>query len=329
MVNKGLFDDVNAALSHHPGNMNLATLKSSNAISSARFHFHGKTSHAAGNPEMGRSALDAVELMNVGVNFLREHIIPEARIHYIIEEGGGQPNVVPDYARSFYYIRAPERDLLDPIKKRVMKIAEGAALMTETRLEVEMSPSSYHKIPNKVLSEIVTSNMRQVGPPKYTKEELEFAAELAKSFPKEDRITTLKKEKVPNWERYVDTDIISDIFDAWDDGVHSAGSTDVSDVSWITPTMEFRTACNLNGAPGHSWQFTACSGSSIGHRSLIFAAKTMAGSALDLFTQPDKISEAKADHVKRLRGREYQKDPTMKPPLEKAKELYEKLRGKS
>jgi aminobenzoyl-glutamate utilization protein B len=267
--------------------------------------------------------------MNVGVNFLREHIIPEARIHYIIEEGGGQPNVVPDYARSFYYIRAPERDLLDPIKKRIMKIAEGAALMTETNLEVEMSPSSYHKIPNKVLSRIVTINMREVGPPQYTPEELEFAAELAQSYPIEDRVTTLKKEKVPNWERYVDVDIISDIFDAWDDGVHSAGSTDVSDVSWITPTMEFRTACNLNGAPGHSWQFTACSGSAIGHRSLIFAAKTMAGSALDLFTQPNKILEAKAELVKRLGGREYKKDSTLEPPLEKAREVYEKIRGKS
>jgi aminobenzoyl-glutamate utilization protein B len=134
MVNHGLFDDVDAALSHHPGTLNVATLSSSNVISGAYFHFYGKSSHAAANPEAGRSALDAVELMNVGVNYLREHIIPEARIHYVIEVGGGQPNVVPDYARSFYYIRAPEQVLLEPIKKRVMKIAEGAALMTETRL---------------------------------------------------------------------------------------------------------------------------------------------------------------------------------------------------
>jgi aminobenzoyl-glutamate utilization protein B len=328
MVNAGLFDDVDTALSHHPSSMNLASLQSTNVTSGARFHYHGKTSHAASNPEAGRSALDAIELMNIGVNYLREHIIPEARIHYVIEEGGGQPNVVPDYARSLYYIRAPEQDLLEPIKQRVMKIAEGAALMTDTRLEAEMSKRGYHKIPNKILSEIVTANMRQIGAPQYTEEELEFAAEVAKSFPLEDRITGLLKRRVPNWEKYVDVDIITDILDPWDDGTHSPGSTDVSDVSWITPAMEFGTACNVNGAPGHSWQFVACSGSAIGHKSLIFAAKTMAGSALDLFTNQDKIKEARAELVNRLRGKEYVKDPTREPPLEKARELAEKLKGK-
>jgi aminobenzoyl-glutamate utilization protein B len=328
MVNAGLFDDVDAALSHHPSNMNLASLQSTNVTSGARFHYHGKSSHAASSPEAGRSALDAIELMNIGVNYLREHIIPEARIHYVIEEGGGQPNVVPDYARSWYYIRAPEQDLLEPIKQRVMKIAEGAALMTDTRLEAEMSKGGYHKIPNRILSEIVTANMRQVGVPKYTEEELEFAAEIAKSFPLEDRITGLRKRRVPNWEKYVDVDIMTDILDPWDDGTHSPGSTDVSDVSWITPAMEFGTACNVNGAPGHSWQFVACSGSGIGHKSLIFAAKTMAGSALDLFTNQDKIKEARAELVNRLQGKEYIKDPTREPPLEKARELAETLRGK-
>ena len=328
MVNHGLFDDVDAALSHHPGSMNLASLLSSNTISGARFHYHGRSSHAAGNPEAGRSALDAVELMNVGVNYLREHIIPEARIHYVIEAGGGQPNVVPDYARSWYYIRAPERDQLEPIKQRVMKIAEGAALMTDTRLEAEMSPGGVHKIPNKVLSEIVTANMRKVGAPEYTKEELEFAAEIAKSFPKEDRISGLRKRKVPDWEKYVDVDIMTDILDPWGDGLHSAGSTDVSDVSWITPTMEFGTACNVNGAPGHSWQFVACSGTGIGHKSLIFAAKTMASAAYDLFTNPERIVEARSELESRLRGRTYQKDPSVEPPLEKAREMSKSLQGK-
>ena len=213
-------------------------------------------------------------------------------------------------------------------KKRVMKIAEGAALMTETRLEAEMSEGGYHKIPSKILSEIVTTNMRQVGAPEYSEKELEFAAEIAKSFPLEDRASGLRKRRIPNWEKYVDVDIMTDIFDPWDDGTHSAGSTDVSDVSWITPTMEFGTACNVNGAPGHSWQFTACSGSGIGHKSLIFAAKTMAGSALDLFTHPDKIKAARAELLTRLRGKEYKKDPSRKPPLEKARELAETLKGK-
>jgi aminobenzoyl-glutamate utilization protein B len=266
--------------------------------------------------------------MNVGVNFLREHVIPEARIHYVIEAGGGQPNVVPDYARSHYYIRAPEQDLLEPIKKRVMKIAEGAALMTETRLEADMGWGGYHKIPNKVLSEVVTSNMRLVGPPKYTKEELDFAAEIAKSFPREDRETSLRKGKVPDWEKYVDQDIVSDIFDAWDDGTTSPGSTDVADVSWITPTMEFRTATNVNGAPGHSWQMTACAGTGIGHVSLIFAAKTMAGSVLDLLTSPELIVKAQEEQAKRLRGKAYRKDSSIAAPLEKAKGLARTYMGK-
>lgn len=328
MVNQGLFDDVDAALSHHPGNLNVATLASSNVISGAYFHFYGKSSHAAANPEQGRSALDAVELMNVGVNYLREHIIPEARIHYVIEAGGGQPNVVPDYARSHYYIRAPEQVLLEPIKQRVMKIAEGAALMTETRVEAEMSGGGYHKIPNKILSEVVTANMRLVGPPKYSQEEIQFAAEIARSFPFEDRETSLRKGKVPDWEKYVDQDLVTEIFDAWDDGTTSPGSTDVADVSWITPTMEFRTACNVNGAPGHSWQLTACSGTGIGHKSLIFASKSMAGSVLDLLTSPKLLRDASEEHSRRLRGREYKKDSTIEPPLEKARELAKVYRGK-
>ncbi len=328
MVNHGLFDDVDATLSHHPGDMNVATLASSNVISGAYFHFHGKSSHAAANPEAGRSALDAVELMNVGVNYLREHIIPEARIHYVIEAGGGQPNVVPDYARSYYYIRAPEQVLLEPIKQRVLKVAEGAALMTETRLEAEMSWGGYHKIPNKVLSEVVTANMRLVGPQRFSPEDHEFAAEIAKSFPLEDRETSLRKDKVPNWEKYVDQDLITEIFDAWDDGTTSPGSTDVADVSWITPTMEFNTACNVNGAPGHSWQFTACSGSGIGHKSLLFASKTMAGSVLDLLMTPNLLRDAKGEHVRRLRGREYKRDSSIEPPLDKARELAKVYEGK-
>ena len=328
MVNHGLFDDVDAALSHHPGSLNVATLASSNVISGAYFHFHGRSSHAAGNPEAGRSALDAVELMNVGVNYLREHIIPEARIHYVIEAGGGQPNVVPDYARSHYYIRAPEQELLEPVKRRVMKIAEGAAMMTETRLEAEMSPGGYHKIPNKVLSTIVTANMRQVGPPEYSPEDYEFAAKIAESFPNEDRVNGMRKNKVPDWEKYTDTDLVTTIFDAWNDGTTSPGSTDVADVSWITPTMEFNTTCNVNGAPGHSWQFTACSGTGIGHKSLIFAAKTMAGSVLDLLKTPELAKQAREEQQKRLLGKTYDKDPTVEPPLERARELAETYTGK-
>jgi aminobenzoyl-glutamate utilization protein B len=330
MVLRGLYDDVDAMFGHHPMSLNVAGLSSSNATVSAKFHYYGKTAHAAGNPEMGRSALDAIELMNIGVNFLREHVIQEARIHYVIEEGGGQPNVVPDYARSWYYIRAPRRDQVDHIYERIKKIAEGAALMTETELKIDSSGGLYNLIPNKVLAEIVTANMKTVGPPNYTTDELAFAAEIAKSYPSENKAVMLRKMKVPNWERYIDVDIANDVLDPIGDGETMAGSTDVADVSWITPTIEFATACNVLGAPGHSWQFVACSGSGLGHKSLIFAAKTMAGSVLDMITSPELRKAAKEEHVKRLEGQIYKPvgDPNRSPPLELARTTAENLTGK-
>ena len=330
MTRAGLFDDVDACLSHHPSSMNVAGLSSSNAVNNVKFHFYGKTSHAASSPEQGRSALDSVELMNIGVNFLREHVIEKARIHYVIEEGGGQPNVVPDYARSWYYVRAPERDQLEPIYERVLKIAEGAAMMTDTRLEVEFLGGCYNKMPNKTLSELVVANMREIGAPEYTDEELEFAAKIAETVPRQQKIDALRKRKVPDYEKYVDVDLVTDVLDAWDEGEVSAGSTDVSDVSWKTPTMEFGTTAFVLGAPGHSWQSVACSGTSIGHKSLIFAAKTIAGASLDLLTKPDTLDRARREHEERLLGRSY-KCPIpddVQPPLEVARVAAEKLRGK-
>jgi aminobenzoyl-glutamate utilization protein B len=321
MARAGLFDGVEACLSHHPGSMNVAGLASSNAVNNVKFHFHGKTSHAAGSPEQGRSALDAVELMNIGVNFLREHVIEKARIHYVIEEGGGQPNVVPDYARSWYYVRAPERDQLEPIYKRILKIAEGAALMTETTLEVEFLGGCYNKLPNRALSELVTANMREIRAPQYTGKELEFAGRIAESFPKEQKRDTLRNRKVPDWEKYLDVDLVTDVLDAWDEGEVSAGSTDVSDVSWKTPTMEFSTTTFVLGAPGHSWQHVACSGMSIGHKSLIFAAKTIAGAAMDLMTKPELLEKARSEFGKRMEGRTYRCPipDEIQPPLDVAR----------
>jgi aminobenzoyl-glutamate utilization protein B len=330
LVRSGYFEDVDACLSHHPSSMNVAGLSSSNSVNSVKYHFYGKTAHAAGSPEHGRSSLDAVELMNIGVNFLREHIIQDARIHYVIEEGGGQPNVVPDYARSWYYIRAPERDQVKTIYERINKIAEGAALMTETKLQINLIAAIYNKIPNKVLSELVTEKMREVGAPQWNKEELEFAAKIAETIDKKAKMNSLKARKVPNWEKYIDVNLMTDILDAWNDGEISHGSTDVSDVSWQCPTMEFSTACNILGAPGHDWRFTAVSGMSIGHKSLIFAAKTMTTSAIELYTKPELLKPAWEEHKQRLSGRKYINPipPEVSPPLEIALEAWEKLKGK-
>jgi aminobenzoyl-glutamate utilization protein B len=259
--------------------------------------------------------------MNIGVNYLREHIIQDARVHYIIESGGGQPNVVPDYARSWYYIRAPERDQLDAIYKRILKIAEGAALMTETTLKVEFIDGLYNIIPSKTVAETVVKNMREVGAPTYTKKELEFAAEIAKSFPKEQKVDMLRKVKIPNYEKYLDVDLPTDILDPMGEGEVMAGSSDVGDVSWKCPTVEFGTTLNVLGAPGHSWQFVSMSGSTVAHKSLVFAAKTIAGTALDLIAYPELLKNAKKEHAERLKGRKY-KTPIPEdcvPPLEIAK----------
>jgi aminobenzoyl-glutamate utilization protein B len=321
MVRAGLFKVLDACLSHHPGPVNTSGLASSTAMNSVKFHYYGKTSHAAGSPEQGRSALDAIELMNVGVNYLREHIVDKARIHYIIEEGGGQPNVVPDYARSWYYIRAPERDQVDHIYSRILKIAEGAAMMTETTSKVEFLTGVYNLLPNKVLSGVVVSNMKEIGEPSYTPDELAFAAEIAKSFSKEQKVDNLRKSKMPNWERYVNLDLVTDILDPWNEGEVSGGSTDVSDVSWQAPTMEFSTAALVLGSPGHSWQTVACSGMSIGHKSLIFAAKTMAGVTIDLLTKPELLARAKEEFTNKMQGRTYRCaiPDDIEPPLDVAK----------
>ncbi|HIH88999.1 TPA: amidohydrolase, partial [Candidatus Bathyarchaeota archaeon] len=200
--------------------------------------------------------------------------------------------------------------------------AEGAALMTETTLKVEFLTGVYNLLPSKTLSRVVVANMREIGAPKYTKDDLAFAAEIAKSFPKEQKIDNLRKSKLPNWERYVDVDIVTDILDPWNEGEVSGGSTDVSDVSWQIPTMEFGTAAHVLGAPGHSWQTVACSGTSLGHKSLIFASKTMAGAALDLFTKSELLAEAREEHAKKMQGRKYRcaVPEEIGPPLAVARE---------
>ncbi|MBS7630293.1 amidohydrolase [Candidatus Bathyarchaeota archaeon] len=317
MVREGVFKGVDAVLSHHPSTMNVAPLSSSLANNSVKFHFYGKTSHAASSPEQGRSALDAVELMNVGVNFLREHVIHDARVHYIIEEGGGQPNVVPDYARSWYLIRAPERAQVEEIYNRILAIAKGAELMTSTTHKVEFIKGVYNKIPNKTLSECVTSNMRMIGLPNYNNEELIFAEKISESIPKEAKIEELRKSKRPGWEEMVDWLIDVEVPNAWNEGEVSHGSTDVSDVSWQAPTMEFSTATYVLGTPGHSWQVVAQSGSSMGHKSLLYASKIIAASIIDILLDNEVLEKAWKEHEKRIGGRKYVPPipEELKPPL--------------
>jgi len=318
MVREGIFDGLDAVLSHHPSTMNTASLASSLANNYVRFHFYGTSSHAAGSPEQGRSALDAVELMSIGLNFLREHVIQEARIHYSITGDRFTPEVVPPYAYMTCLIRAPEREQLDEIYERILDIARGAALMTGTMHKVQLMKAIHNKIPNRTLSDIVIKNMREIGAPKYTKEELEYAKEVSKTIAPEEKKASLRKSKRPGWEKLMDVILDQSIPDPWDDGEVGRGSTDVADVSWNTPTIEFPTTAFVLGTPGHSWMNVALSGMGIGHKSVIFAAKTISASIIDLLMKPELLKKAHEELERRLAGKVYKSPvpPEVKPPLD-------------
>jgi aminobenzoyl-glutamate utilization protein B len=322
MVKHGLFDGVDAVLAHHPGSSNTAGTGSSNAMNSFKVHFYGRTAHSAGDPENGISALDAVELMSNGVNFMREHVIEKARIHYIHESCGGQPNVVPAYARTWYYVRAPERAQVDEIYNWVMDIVKGADLMARTTHRIEFLTGCYNKLPNKALADLVVSQMREIGAPTHTKEELEFADKMAESIDIDKKMNSLQKSNRPDWQKLRDVHFDEQVLDDYREGMVGAGSTDVSDVSWVTPTVEFNTTCCMLGTPGHSWQNVAQNGMSIGHKGLIFSTKVHTATALELLTKPELLKKVRDEWAERLDGRTYKPPIPMdlKPPLDQLKD---------
>ena len=319
MVRDGVFGGLDACLGHHPGATNSASLGSGNAMNSVKFEFYGKPSHAAGSPEQGVSALDAVELMNIGVNYMREHVVQEARLHYVIEDGGHEPNVVPAYARSWYYVRAPMRELVDQYYERVLKMADGADLMVGTTHKVQFLTGVHNGMPNRPLAELIVANMREIGAPTYTKEELAFAKELGKSVPREQKKAGLSRSLLPNAMELMDVELNTNIYDPYgEERKGGGGSSDVADVAWNTPTQEFSTAYFVVGAPGHSWQHTAIGGTSIAHKSTIFATKVMAASVIELLTSPDLLRKVNEDWQKRMKGLVYKSplSPDLEPPLD-------------
>ncbi len=323
MAREGLFDDLDAAIAWHGGQSNHAALISSNAMNSFKAHFYGRTAHAGGDPWNGISAMDAVQLMNHGVECLREHMIPEARIHYVIEDGGHEPNVVAAYARSWYYVRAPERSMVDYIYEQILKIADGADLMAGTTHEIEVLTAIYNILPNRVLADLITTNLRETGPPEYTPEEVEWANQIAKTIPKEQKINMLKRSTRPDWENLVDVNIDTTILDPFGEGQVMGGSTEVGDVSWITPTVFFTTASAVLGSAGHSWQITAASGMGIGHKAMLWAGKAVAGATLDLLAKPEILEKAREEFNKRRRGSNYKNalPPDLKPPLHQLEKM--------
>jgi len=305
MAREGVFEGLDFAINYHPSSFNTVRLGSTNAMNSVKFHFYGRASHAGGSPEVGRSALDAVELMNVGVNYMREHVIQDARIHYVIERGGDQPNIVPSYARSWYYVRAPEREQVEEIYNWILDIAKGAALMTQTQHKVEFITGCYNMIQNKTLAMVCLKVMKDIGAPKFSKEDYEFAKKIHETIPPEQKRNSLKRMKIPDWEKLMDVILDEEVRDPWDEGEVSHGSTDVGDVSWQTPTLSFGTTCFVLGSPGHSWQNVAASGVGIGHKGCIYAAKVIAATAIEIMSNSKLIEEAWKEFKEKTKGKKY------------------------
>ncbi len=303
MVRAGLFDDVDAAISWHPATFTAVNEAKSLANTRIDFTFHGRAAHAAGSPELGRSALDAVEIMNIGVNYMREHMPDDARIHYAyLNAGGTAPNVVPAKATVRQLIRSRDLTGLRSMIERVRKIGEGAALITETRVETSVVSAVSNLVPNRPLEEVMQANLDRLGAPQFDAEDYAFAEKIRKTLTTEEIATTFKRIGIPPDPDLVLCDFVAPL-DRKSEG--GEGSTDVGDVSWVVPTVQARVATCAVGTPFHTWQLTAHGKTPIAHKGMVHAAKIMAGTARDLFASPDRLEAAIAAHHKKLEADPY------------------------
>ncbi|HET6203509.1 MAG TPA: amidohydrolase [Planctomycetota bacterium] len=282
MAREGLFDDCDVVLTWHARDRTTSDFSSTKAVVSAKFRFRGRAAHASLSPAEGRSALDGVELMDVGANYLREHVPEDARIHYVVTDGGGQPNVVPPTAEVWYYVRADRFADVERLFARLLDVARGAALMSGTEVSHEIQSECHEVLVNRPLAERIHANLTEVGPPVFTDEERAFAREtqgdLGSAFEKG----------------------LADSIDPLPDapGLMKA-STDVGEVSWRVPVGALQVACYTYGAPGHSWQIVACGGTAIGEKGMLVAAKTLARTAVDLMRDPALREAARRDFERR------------------------------
>lgn len=313
MAKAGVFDQLDIAYCWHPAGFNAVMDVSTLANYQVKYKFKGIAAHAAGAPHLGRSALDAVELMNVGVNYLREHVIQEARMHYAITNTGGfSPNVVQPEAEVLYLIRAPKSNQVEEIYQRVNDIARGAALMTGTTMEIDFVKACANVVPNKTLFQVMYKNLQEIGAPEFTQEEKEFATEIDQSAgerPIDFSMTNLTEaEQLEYMEKLAGKPLCDCVLPFSKDKQTPVlmGSSDVGDVSWNVPTAQVVTACHSLKTAAHSWQLVAQGRTSIAHKGLLYAAKTMAGSAVDTILHPEIIKEAKEELQKRLGGHKYQ-----------------------
>lgn len=313
MAREKVFDDVDIALTWHPMSVNSIFSTSSLANYMVCYKFHGKSSHAAASPHLGRSALDAVELMNVGVNYLREHIIPEARVHYaVLNTGGISPNVVQSEAEVKYLMRAPKLSQVQEIYERICDIAKGAALMTGTKCEIVFDKACSNLIPNNTLEEILYKNFVEIGVPNYDQEDLDFAEKMGATLSDSDKAYDLNmalsfmgkehKEILSSLKNKDLCDIILP-YKYW--STILPGSTDVGDVSWNVPTAQIITACNAFGTQAHSWQMVSQGKSGLAHKGMLLAGKVLASTAIDVLLNSEIIKKAKEELLENLDGKTY------------------------
>ncbi|MCR0982265.1 M20 family metallopeptidase [Roseomonas populi] len=305
MARDGVFDDVDIAISWHPASFSGVNDPVSLANTRIDFTFHGKSSHAAAAPELGRSALDAVELMNVGVNYMREHMPDHARIHYAMLDGGGiAPNVVQSRAKVRYLIRARDLPELNMLVGRVRKIADGAALMTETRVETSVVSAVSNLLGNTPLEKAMYDNFQRLGPPQFDDKDREYAAQIQATLTEQDIQNAHRRHGLKVEPGKVLCDIVVPLESKGDGG--GVGSTDVGDVSWAVPTVQARGATCAIGTPFHSWQLTAQGKSPHAHKGVVHVAKVMAGTAVDAIRDPSLVEKAKAEFKERTGGKPYE-----------------------
>lgn len=303
MAVRGYFEGTDVSLTWHPNDLSYVTDCTMTAVFSAKFAFTGKASHAGSAPDLGRSALDAVELMNVGANYLREHMLDQNRLHYAITNGGTVPNIVPPEAEVWYFGRAPHSDELASLWKRLNKVAQGAAMMTETTVKVSLLGGCYNTLPNKALNGVLEENLlRFAGKIPYDKKDFAFAREIQGTLPENQVAAALTRAgTVPKDSLILDVTPLP----CFDSGRFIMGSTDVGDVANMMPTSMVWGATWPVGVPHHSWQAVACAGSSLGLKGTIQMAKTMAGAIYDMAKNPALVEEAKKEFTMRRGGKEY------------------------
>jgi len=296
MVRAGTFDDVDIAITWHPSSFWEVAVTPSLANTRADFIFTGRTSHAAASPHLGRSALDAVELMNVGVNYMREHMPSDARVHYaLLDAGGIAPNVVQAHARVRYSIRARDLPGMTELVERVHKIAQGAALMTETKMEMRIISAVSNALHNTPLEEALHRIMEELGPPHFDEADKDFATKIRVTLTEKDIATVYHTIGMDPTDRPLADFLVP--LDAKRNPL--IGSTDVGDVSWVVPTVQVHAPTIAIGTPLHTWQVVAQGKSPHAHKAMVQAAKAMAGLGVKALTEPELIAAAKADLKKR------------------------------